>query len=612
MTRTRRLFFLNALSATLYHAPSVVAVSSLITSYRRAICFFAPPPALTIASRRHRHHDQIMTKPNAIMTKPNALSSTIISKFQKRSSVSNLYLALADGDEGGDDNNDLQLRQDGVRANVRDAVARAISRARLKRSLPFASGNRSQMTSRSEEIANVLLRGGSPIAGVLFDAASYTASMAKETMLVSATPGATEEYSVYILQRLREATAEISQLRKELDEAKCDILMLQQHALGESVVSGKTQNDEDYEEEGGRTNGGRGTDIDEVFAKLDTDGDGFIDEKEFQAISDANDVFNTFDVDGNGVIDKNEFRAGIAKTIGGRTLSWSSNDDLNSNITTSNLSDLSYDDVDWANAADMAPPYINEDECLVPGEPVVRVEKAPQNSRRIFAGIDIPSASVDDVWRLLTDYPNLQRVVPNLVVNEVLELLYPATDDVTINLMWNETEYDLDDVAARCQTLTSRMNGAILRQVGGAKVAGINFSARTTLEVREWPSGMPDFIGVVDGTMRSQQLLRESSGRKLKRYVFPRPFALSSLPHRDISMQSVPDDDGEFRMYQGVWRMQPLPGCSPPGGKAMRLTYAVEVSPRPYLPVALVEGRIARDLCANLKAIRDIFATRED
>jgi hypothetical protein len=42
----------------------------------------------------------------------------------------------------------------------------------------------------------------------------------------------------------------------------------------------------------------------------------------------------------------------------------------------------------------------------------------------------------------------------------------------------------------------------------------------------------------------------------------------------------------------------------------MRLTYAVEVSPRPYLPVGLVEGRIARDLCANLKAIRDIFAAK--
>jgi hypothetical protein len=26
------------------------------------------------------------------------------------------------------------------------------------------------------------------------------------------------------------------------------------------------------------------------------------------------------------------------------------------------------------------------------------------------------------------------------------------------------------------------------------------------------------------------------------------------------------------------------------------------------LPVGLVEGRIARDLCANLKAIRDVFS----
>ena len=35
-------------------------------------------------------------------------------------------------------------------------------------------------------------------------------------------------------------------------------------------------------------------------------------------------------------------------------------------------------------------------------------------------------------------------------------------------------------------------------------------------------------------------------------------------------MQSIVDDDGEFRLYQGVWRMQPLPGCAPPGKQAMR------------------------------------------
>jgi len=270
-------------------------------------------------------------------------------------------------------------------------------------------------------------------------------------------------------------------------------------------------------------------------------------------------------------------------------------------------SSLSYDDVDYT-LTDMAPPFIGEDECLVPGEPVVRVEKAPQNSRRIFAGIDIP-VGVDEVWRLLTDYPNLQKVVPNLVVNEVLRL-YPGEN--------GKISTSIDDEklspAQQCQTLSNDMKGAVLKQVGGARVVGINFSARTTLEVREWPLGMPDFAHfedeVYEGKSRSTRA-KESRKRELARYVFPRPFALSSLPHKDVSMQSVEDDDGEFRMYQGVWRMQPLPGCGPPGSEAMRLTYAVEVSPRPYLPVALVEGRIAQDLCSNLKAIRDIVATRE-
>jgi hypothetical protein len=259
---------------------------------------------------------------------------------------------------------------------------------------------------------------------------------------------------------------------------------------------------------------------------------------------------------------------------------------------------LKYEDVDYT-LTDMAPPFINEDECLVPGEPVVRVEKAPQNSRRIFAGIDIP-VSVDEVWNLLTDYPNLQKVVPNLVVNEVLEL-YPGIEgEISVDTSLSDAD--------QCKAIASHMKGAVLKQVGGAKVVGINFSARTTLEVREWPSGMPDFAHyedeIYEGKSRGERV-RESKGRELTRYVFPRPFALSSLPHKDISMQSIEQDDGEFRMYQGVWRMQPLPGCSPPGESAMRLTYAVEVSPRPYLPVALVEGRIAQDLCANLKAIRE-------
>lgn len=265
-----------------------------------------------------------------------------------------------------------------------------------------------------------------------------------------------------------------------------------------------------------------------------------------------------------------------------------------------NVTGLSFTDVDYG-TSEMAPPFLGEDQCLVPGEPVVRVEKAPENSRRIFAGVDI-MASVDDVWAILTDYANLQNVVPNLVVNEVLDL-YEGASQVKVDTSQSPLQ--------QCQVLANQMKGSKLKQVGGAKVAGINFSARTTLEVREWPQGLPDFAHFNDemweGKSRKERA-KEYASVKLQRYQFPRPFAVSSLPTRDISMQSVSDDDGEFRLYQGVWRMQPLPGCAPNGQAAMRLTYAVEISPRAYLPVQLVEGRIVKDLCANLEAIRDYVA----
>jgi hypothetical protein len=257
------------------------------------------------------------------------------------------------------------------------------------------------------------------------------------------------------------------------------------------------------------------------------------------------------------------------------------------------ISSLSYEDVDY-HLSEMAPPFINEDQCLIPGEAVVRVEKAAENSRRIFAGIDI-MASVDDVWNLLTDYENLQRVVPNLVVNEVVEE-YGAESDMDYEI---HPDVGIDDENDAIKDISTQLKGAKLKQVGGAKVVGINFSATVTLEVREWPKGIP-FVDETDGYDGKVE-----RRRKLERYRFPRPFAISQLPTKDISMQSVENDDGEFRLYQGVWRMQPLPGCAPTDGAAMRLTYAVEISPRPYLPVAFVEGRISQDLCNNLIAIRD-------
>ena len=67
-------------------------------------------------------------------------------------------------------------------------------------------------------------------------------------------------------------------------------------------------------------------------------------------------------------------------------------------FTEKEIETLSLQDVDFT-LTEMAPPFIDEDQCLVPGEAIVRVEKAPDNARRIFAGIDI-NASVDDVWKV--------------------------------------------------------------------------------------------------------------------------------------------------------------------------------------------------------------------
>lgn len=64
-------------------------------------------------------------------------------------------------------------------------------------------------------------------------------------------------------------------------------------------------------------------------------------------------------------------------------------------------------------------PVLTDDICLFPGsEPIVRVEEAPSNARRIFTGVDI-MADMESIWEVLTAFDRLQNVVPSLVKNEV-------------------------------------------------------------------------------------------------------------------------------------------------------------------------------------------------
>ena len=68
-------------------------------------------------------------------------------------------------------------------------------------------------------------------------------------------------------------------------------------------------------------------------------------------------------------------------------------------------------------------PVLTDDICLFPGsEPIVRVEEAPSNARRIFTGVDI-MADMESIWDVLTNFDRLQDVVPSLVKNEVLQTM---------------------------------------------------------------------------------------------------------------------------------------------------------------------------------------------
>jgi hypothetical protein len=100
----------------------------------------------------------------------------------------------------------------------------------------------------------------------------------------------------------------------------------------------------------------------------------------------------------------------------------------------------------------------------------------------------------------------------------------------------------------------------------------------------------------------------------LKRGIFPRPFTVTTSAYRDITMQNIPNT-GDFEHYQGIWRMHQLDGCTDSDGDSgnltCRLTYAVEIRPKGFLPVGLIESRISTDLKANLKAIKAYVEAKE-
>ena len=61
--------------------------------------------------------------------------------------------------------------------------------------------------------------------------------------------------------------------------------------------------------------------------------------------------------------------------------------------------------------------------------------------------------------------------------------------------------------------------------------------------------------------------------------------------------------NSSLQAFKGIWRMHEV-ATGNGDSSSMRLSYALYVMPRPWLPVALIQGRIEGEVASNLQAVQ--------
>ncbi|MBA0821822.1 hypothetical protein Goarm_018659, partial [Gossypium armourianum] len=171
----------------------------------------------------------------------------------------------------------------------------------------------------------------------------------------------------------------------------------------------------------------------------------------------------------------------------------------------------------------------------------IEIKKLGGNSRRIRSKIGI-EANLDTVWNILTNYEKLADVIPGLAVSEVVE---------------------------------KKHKFARLYQIGQQSLPlGLKFNAK----------------GVIDCYERDLEIL--PSGKK-----------------REIQFKMV---EGDFTMFEGTWLIEQFNERKYEGEEASlgeefqtTLWYLVDLKPKIWLPVRLVENRLSIEIKTNLLSIRE-------
>mmetsp|Transcript_19475 Transcript_19475/g.41074 ORF Transcript_19475/g.41074 Transcript_19475/m.41074 type:complete len:382 (+) Transcript_19475:101-1246(+) len=191
----------------------------------------------------------------------------------------------------------------------------------------------------------------------------------------------------------------------------------------------------------------------------------------------------------------------------------------------------------------------------------VRIDRTSPNSRRI-AGEIVVSASLMDVWAILTDYDNLVTHVPNLVKSKRVSVGRGEAGDGT----------------HKCR----------LYQRGAQKIVGFEFGADVTMDMTE--------AIVVAG---------KSPGKIMKSHeIDDEPTSSPGLfpEERRIDFKCV--DSQFFSEFDGTWRVVQMPDNPFTGEAETTVSYTVDVRPKGPVPVAALEWRIREDVPTNLRAVK--------
>lgn len=175
----------------------------------------------------------------------------------------------------------------------------------------------------------------------------------------------------------------------------------------------------------------------------------------------------------------------------------------------------------------------------------IEIEEIGKNSRRIRSQVGI-DASLETIWGILTDYERFADFISGLAVSKLLQ-----------------------------------KGGSFARlfQIGQQSLAlGLKFDAKGIVECYE---------------------------KELETLPFGR--------RRDIDFKMV---EGDFQTFEGKWSIEETyteryknsneaEGVEKDFEKTTTLSYVVDVKPKMWLPVRLVEGRLCREVQLNLSCIRE-------